>query len=221
LHSLICALAVTERGKLQPARERIQVAEARRQACGVSPIILILMGLPWLSRSIWVWVLVGLGGLAIAGLGAVLLGNAWDGYIAANPGYRGNVASAPPASTAVGTQASLAVAMVGFGYIIALIASFTRLRRTKGRWLLLRALAALTPVFISWLWLRHFFTFLVSNLCSDCSPPQPLVPGAFELGNNVLVATAVLSPILFLVFLAVAIFSFARTRRKPKGLPPS
>lgn len=157
--------------------------------------------------------MVGVGGLAIAGLGALLLGSAWDGYIAANPGYRGDVASPPTASAAVGTQASLALAMIAFGYLIALIASFMRLRRTRGGWILLRALAALTPIPICWLWLRHFFTFLVSNLCSDCSPPQPLIPDVFEFSNNVLVGAALLGPILFLVFLALAIFSFARTRK--------
>ena len=164
------------------------------------------------------WVLVGLGGLAIAGLGALLLGSAWDGYIAANPGYRGDVANPPPASTAVGAQAFLALAMLAFGYLIALIASFMRLRRTRGGWMLLRALAALTPIPICWLWLRHFFTFLVSNLCSDCSPPQPLIPDVFEFGNNVLVGAALLGLILFLVFFAFAIFSFVRTRKRPEDL---
>src|SRR5258708_16510971 len=101
------------------------------------------MGSPWFSRSTWAWVVLGLGGLAIAGLGALLLGSAWDGYIAANPGYRGEVASPPPTSSAVGTEASLALATLAFGYLIALIASFMRLRTTKGRWMLLRALAAL------------------------------------------------------------------------------
>jgi hypothetical protein len=165
-----------------------------------------------------VWVVVGLGGLAIAGLGALLLGSAWDGYIAANPGYRGDVANPPPTSAAVGTQASLALAMLAFGYLIALIACFMRLRRTSGGWMLLRALAALTPIPICWLWLRHFFTFLVSNLCSDCSPPQPLIPDVFELGNNVLVGAAILGLILFLVFFVFAIFGFARTRRRPEDL---
>ena len=164
------------------------------------------------------WVVVGLGGLAIAGLGAMLLGSAWDGYIAANPGYRGDVANPPPASTAVGTQASLALAMLAFGYLIALIASFMRLRRTSGGWMLLRALAALTPIPICWLWLRHFFTFWVSNVCGDCSPPQPLIPDVFTFGNNVLVGAALLGLILFLVFFVFAIFSFARTRRRPDDL---
>jgi hypothetical protein len=165
-----------------------------------------------------VWVVVGLGGLAIAGLGALLLGSAWDGYIAANPGYRGDVANPPPASIAVGTQASLALAMLAFGYLIALIASFKRLRGARGGWMLLRALAALTPLPICWLWLRHFFTFLVSNLCSDCSPPQPLIPDVFQFGNNVLVGAALLGLILFLVFVAFAILSFVRTRRRLEDL---
>jgi hypothetical protein len=165
-----------------------------------------------------VWVVVGVGGLAIAGLGALLLGSAWDGYLAANPGYRGDVANPPPASTAVGTQASLALAMLAFGYLISLIASFMRLRRTRGGWMMLRALAALTPIPICWLWLRHFFTFLASNLCSDCSPPQPLIPDVFGFGNNALVGAALLGLILFLVFFAFAIFSFVRTRRKPEDL---
>jgi hypothetical protein len=160
----------------------------------------------------------GLAGLAFAGLGAVLLGSAWDGYIAANPGYRGDVASPPPTSAAVGTEASLALALLAFGYLIALIASFMRLRRTRGGWMLLRSLAALTPIPICWLWLRHFFTFLVSNICGDCSPPQPLIPDVFTFGNSLLIGAALLGVILFLVFLAFAIFSFARTRSKPKDL---
>ncbi len=160
------------------------------------------------------WVVVGVGGLAIAGLGALLLGSAWDGYIAANQGFRGDVASPPPASTAVGVQASLAVAMLAFGYLIALIASFMRLRRTRARWVLLRALAALTPIPILWLWLGHFFIFFANNVCSDCSPPQPLIPDVFQFGNNVLVGAALLGLILFLVFVVFAIFSFARTRRR-------
>lgn len=163
------------------------------------------------------WVLVGLGGLAIAGLGALLLGSAWDGYVGANPGFRGAVANPPPASTTVGTEASLALAMLAFGYLIALVASFMRLRSTSGGWMLLRALAALTPIPICWLWLRHYFTFLVSNLCGDCSPPQPLIPDVFQFGNYVLVGAAFLGPVLFLVFLAFAIFRFARTRRRPEN----
>jgi hypothetical protein len=161
---------------------------------------------------------VGLGGLAIAGLGALLLGSAWDGYIAANPGYRGDAANPPPASSAVGTQASLALAMIAFGYLSALIASSVRLRRTRGRWMLLRALVALTPIPICWLWLRHFFTFFANNVCSDCSPPQPIIPHVFEFGNNVLIGAALVGPILFLVFSAFAIFSFTRTRRRPEDL---
>ena len=178
------------------------------------------MGSPGLSRWTWVWVVLGLGGLAIAGLGALLLGSAWDGYIAANPGYRGDVASPPPATTAVGTEASLALATLAFGYLIALIASFMRLRTTRGRWMLLRALAALTPIALWWLWLRHFFTFWVNNLCGDCSPPQPLIPDVFTFGNNVLVGGVLLGLILFLVFVALAIFNFVRTRKRPAALPP-
>jgi hypothetical protein len=164
-----------------------------------------------------VWVVLGVGGLAIAWLGAVLLGSAWDGYIAANPGYSGDVASPPPAPTAVGTEASLALAMLAFGYLIALIASFMRLRTTRSPWMLLRALAALTPIPLWALWLGHFFRFWVNNFCGDCSPPQPLIPDVFTFGNNILVGAALLGLILFLVFLAVATFTFVRTRRRPSG----
>ena len=156
----------------------------------------------------------GLGGLAIAGLGALLLGSAWDGYIAANPGFRGALANPPPTSTSVASQASLALAMITFGYLIALIASLMRLRRTSGGWILLSALAALTPIPISGLWLRHYFTFPANNICSDCSPPQPLIPDVFGFGNNVLIGAALFGPILFLVFVAFATFSFVRTRRR-------
>jgi len=83
--------------------------------------------------------------------------------------------------------------------------------------MLLRALAALTPIPICWLWLEHYFTFLVNNLCGDCSPPQPIIPDVFGFGNSVLVGAAILGPILFLVFLAFAMFSFARGGRKPEN----
>ncbi len=162
----------------------------------------------------------GLGGLAIAGLGALLLGSAWDGYIAANPGYRGDAASPPPTSTAVESEASVALAMLAFGYLIALIASFMRLRTRRGRWMLLRALAALTPIALWSLWLEHFFRFWAYYFCGDCSPPQPLIPDVFTFGNSVLVGAALLGLILFLVFFASAIFTFVRTRRRPADLPP-
>jgi hypothetical protein len=85
--------------------------------------------------------------------------------------------------------------------------------------MLLRALAALTPIPLWWLWLGHFFTFWVNNACGDCSPPQPLIPDVFTFGNNVLVGAALLGLILFLVFFALAIFTFVRTRRRPADLP--
>jgi hypothetical protein len=160
-------------------------------------------------------VVVGLGGLALAALGALLLGSAWDGYIAANPGFRGDVASPPPAATAIVTQAFLALAMLALGYLIALIASFVRLRR--GRWMLLRALAALTPIPVLWLWLGHFFIFFASNACLDCSPIQPLIPDVFQFGNNLLLGAALLSPILSLVFFVLAIISFFRNRKRPQA----
>ena len=61
---------------------------------------------------------VGLGGLVLAGLGALFLGSAWDGYVAANPGYREDVPNPPPASSAIGTQALLALAMLALGYLL-------------------------------------------------------------------------------------------------------
>jgi len=84
--------------------------------------------------------------------------------------------------------------------------------------MLLRALGALTPIPICWLWLRHIFTFWVNNACGDCSPPQPLIPDVFTFGNTVLVGAALLGLILFLVFFAFAIFGLARNRRRPADL---
>ena len=153
----------------------------------------------------------GLSGLAIAGLGALLLGSAWDGYIAANPGFHGDVASPPPPSTAVGTQASLATAMVAFGYLTALIASVVQIRRTSAGWMLLRVLGALTPIPILWLWLRRYFTFFANNVCGDCTPPQPIIPDIFGFGSNMLLGAALLGLILFVVFVILAILSFRRT----------
>jgi len=61
---------------------------------------------------------VGVASLILAGLGALFLGGAWDGYLAANPGFRGDVANPPPASAAIGTQAVLALAMLALGYLL-------------------------------------------------------------------------------------------------------
>jgi vacuolar-type H+-ATPase subunit I/STV1 len=143
----------------------------------------------------------------------MVLVSAWDGYIAANPGFRGDVATPPPPPTAVGTQAFLAAVMIVLGYFIALIASLVRVRRTSGGWMLLRALAALTPIPIFWLWLTSYFPFLVSNICSDCTPPQPIIPDVFQLVGNVLAGAALLGLVCFVVFVVIAILSFARTRR--------
>lgn len=157
------------------------------------------------------WVALGLGGLVVAGLGSLLFVGAWNEYLASNPGFRGDVAVPP--SPAVGAQASVAVAMLVIGYVVALIASFVRLRRTSAGWVLLRALAALTPIPILWVWVRTFFAFYVDNLCGDCSPPQPIIPDVFTLGGNVLGGAAILGLVLFLVFLAYAIVKFVRSRR--------
>jgi hypothetical protein len=62
--------------------------------------------------------------------------------------------------------------------------------------------------------------FWVNNACGDCSPPQPLIPDVFTFGNNVLVGGALLGLILFLVFFALAIVTFVRTRRRPADVPP-
>ena len=177
------------------------------------------VGSPRRSRWVWTWAALGLAGLAIAGLGAVFFGSAWDGYIAANRGYLQDTGHPPPATGTVGTQASLAAAMLALGYLSALVASLMRLRRTRGGWMLLRALAALTPIPILWLWLKYFFAFLVNNICSDCNPPQPTIPVVFQFGNNVLTGAAALGLILSVVFVAFAIFTFARTRRMQANLP--
>jgi hypothetical protein len=48
--------------------------------------------------------------------------------------------------------------------------------------------------------------------------PQPLIPDVFTFGNNLLVGAALLGPLLFLVYLVFAIFSFARNRKRPESL---
>jgi hypothetical protein len=173
------------------------------------------------SRWTWGWLALGLGGLATAWVGALLFVNAWDGYVAANPGYLRDAANPPPASEAVGTQALLAGAILGCGYVIALIASFVRLRRTTGGWMLLRALAALAPLPILQPWLKRYFKILVDNLCGDCTPPTGAsIPDGFGLGSSVLTGAALLGMVLFVVFLVFAIVSFARMRKRPADLPP-
>jgi hypothetical protein len=153
-------------------------------------------------------------------VGALLFVSAWDGYVAANPGYLSDATHPPPASHDVGTQALLAGAIVAFGYLVALIASFVRLRRTGGGWMLLRALAALAPLPILQPWLKRYFKIFADNVCGDCTPPTGVtIPDVFGLGSSVMTGAALLGIVLFVVFLALAILSFARTRRKPADLP--
>lgn len=155
----------------------------------------------------------GLAGLGIAGVGSLLFVGAWNEYLASNPGFRGDLAVPPSPPPAVQAQASVAVAMLAIGYVVALTASFVRLRKTSAGWVLLRALAALAPIPILWVWLRTFFAFYVDNLCGDCSPPQPIIPDVFTLGGNVMGGAALAGLFLFLVFLAYAIVKFVRSRR--------
>jgi len=156
--------------------------------------------------SPWVWAALGLGGLAIAGVGALLYLSAWDSYVAANPRYVYDAVHPSPASDAIGSQAFLAAAMLTSGYVVVLIALFIRFRRTNGGWMLVRALAALAPVLIYWTWLRRFFPIWASNLCGDCTPPETArIPNAFALGSNVMAVAAVLGVILFVVFFAIAV----------------
>jgi hypothetical protein len=173
------------------------------------------MGSPRLSIWVWAWAALGLGGLAIAGLGALLYFSAWDAYVAANPGYLRDVEHPPSPSDAVGIQASQASAMIACGYLIALIASMVRLRRTSGGWMLLRALAALSPIPIFWPWLQRYFIVLTNVCAAGPEVCGPRIPGVFELGSNVLAGAALLGWILFVVFVAFGMFSILRTRRRP------
>jgi uncharacterized membrane protein YtjA (UPF0391 family) len=125
----------------------------------------------------------------------------------------------PPASVAVGTQALVAGAIIACGYLIALIASFVRLRNTSGGWMLLRALAALAPLPILQPWLKRYFKIVVDNLCGDCTPATGArIPDVFGFGTGVLAGGALVGVVLFVVFLVLAILSFARTRRRPVDL---
>jgi hypothetical protein len=154
-------------------------------------------------------------------MGALLFKNAWDGYLAANPAYLVHAAYPPPTSDAVRTQALLAGAIIACGYLVALVASLVRLRRTSGGWMLLRALAALAPLPILQPWLKSYFKIMVDNLCGDCTPPTGAsIPDAFGLGSTVLAGAALVGVILFVVFLAFAIVSFARTLIRPPAPPP-
>ena len=177
------------------------------------------MASPQLSRSAWKWVALGLAGLAIAALGALFFVSAWDGYLAANPSYLQDLGHPPPVTSVEGMEANLAVAMLALGYLGALVASLMRLRSTGAGWMLLRALAALAPIPISFLWLRIYFPFFVNHICGDCSPFEPTIPDVFGFGGNLLAGAAFLGLVLCVVFLALAIYGFLRTRRAPADLP--
>ena len=171
--------------------------------------------------SIWVWAALGLGGLAIAVMGAVVYLSAWDTYVSANPCYIYDAVHPSPATDAIRTQAFQATVLLTFGYVMVLIALFTRLRRTNGGWMLVRALAALAPVLIYWMWLKRFFPIWASNLCGDCTPVETAqIPNPFALGSDVMAVGAVLGVISFVVFIAIAIVDFTRIRRRPAGSVP-
>ena len=172
------------------------------------------MGSPRLS--IWAWAALGLGGLAIAGVGALLYLSAWDTYVSANPRYIYDAVHPSPATDAIRTQAFQATVLLTFGYVMVLIALLTRLRRTNGGWMLVRALGGLAPALIYWMWLRRFFPIWAGNLCGDCTPVETAqIPNPFALGSDVMAVVAVLGAILFVVFFARAVVDFARLRRRP------
>ena len=172
------------------------------------------------SIWVWGWAALGVGGLVIAGLGALLYVSAWDSYVAANPHYIYEAANPPPASDAIGAKAFQATAMLTLGYVIALIASFMRLRSTRVGWMLVRAITALAPIPMYWLWLKRYFPIWASNVCGDCTPPSfARVPDAFALGSNVMAGAVVLGLILFVVFSALTIADFTRIRRRPADVP--
>ena len=172
------------------------------------------MGSPRLS--IWAWAALGLGGLAIAGVGALLYLSAWDSYVSANPRYIYEAVNPLPATDAIRIHAFQATVLLTIGYVMVVIALFTRLLRTNGGWMLVRALGALAPVVIYWMWLKRFFPIWASNLCGDCTPVETAqIPNPFALGSDVMAVAAVLGAISFVVFFAVAIVDFARIRRRP------
>lgn len=159
------------------------------------------------SLPVWIWVALGVGGLAVAAIGARVYAGAIDGYIASNPHYWTDFYNIPAPSEDQNRQAILGTTLILIGCAIAAVASVIRLKTTKRRWLVLRGLAAvLFPWLLAEISLKGWFQLVVNTLCGDCTPTPPNPPWtAFSAGSDVLVGTIPLGLALCLLLVVVAI----------------
>jgi hypothetical protein len=157
---------------------------------------------------LWTWLAVGVGGLAVAAVGASVYAGAIDGYIASNPNFGSDFYHVPAPSVAQSLQAILGTSLVLTGCVVAAAASVVRLTSTRRRWLAVRGVAAgLFPFLLAALGLKGWFLLVVNTICGDCGPPSPPNPPwpAFSAGADVIGGAIVVGLGLFLLLVIVAI----------------
>jgi hypothetical protein len=160
------------------------------------------------SRSLALtWLAVGVGGLAVAVVGAAVYAGAIDGYIASNPRFGSDFYHVPAPSQAQSLQAVLGTFLMLTGCVVAAVASVVRLKTTRRGWLVLRGVAAgLSPLLLAGLGLKGWFQLVVNTICGDCGPPSPNPPWiAFSVGADVVAGAILVGFALFLLLVIVAI----------------
>lgn len=164
------------------------------------------------------WLAIGLGGLAVAVVGARIFAGAVDGYIAANPFFWKDFYNVPAPADAESHQAVAGTILLLSGGAAAAVASLIRLTTTRRRWLVARAVAAVvSPLVLAAIGLSGWFQLYVDTLCGDCTPPPPDPPWpAFSAGAAVLIWMIPLGLALCLVLAVVAI-----RRRSPASPAPA
>jgi hypothetical protein len=163
------------------------------------------------------WLALGVGGLAVAAVGARVYAGAIDGYIASNPFFYRDFYNVPAPSEALSRQAILGTSLLLTGCAVAAVAAMVRLRTTKRRWLVLRGVAAgLSSLLLVELGLKGWFQLVVNTICGDCGPPSPPNPPwtAFSVGADV-VAGAIL--VGFALCLLLVIVAIRRRSGRPMG----
>lgn len=154
------------------------------------------------------WLALGVGGLAIAAVGATVYAGAIDDYIASNPLFGRDFYHVPAPSEAQSRQAILGTSLMLTGCVVAAMASMVRLRTTGRRWLVLRGVAAgLSPLLLVDLGLKGWFQLVVNTICGDCGPPSPPNPPwtAFSVGADVVAGAVLVGLALCLLLVIVAV----------------
>ena len=169
----------------------------------------------------WMWLALGLAGLALAVAGAAVYAGATDDYIAAHPAWYSDFFNVPAPSDAESRQAVMGGILVLVGCVVALGASLTRLATTKRRWLALRGVIAwLSSVLLGATGLRGWFQLYVNTLCGDCTPAAPNPPWpAFSAGADVLGGAILLGFVLGVFLLLWSVLRRSAVPVQATGIP--